>query len=50
MDLTNATVNKVHIKKFEDEIKLLVNQRLFDKGLITEEMYMKAKSLILKSN
>ena len=30
------------------EIKLSVNQRLFENGHITEEMYTKAKELIIK--
>lgn len=32
------------------EIKLYVNQRLYEKGAITEEMYTKAKELILQSS
>jgi len=30
------------------EIKLHVNQKLYQKGILTEEMYTKAKELILK--
>jgi hypothetical protein len=30
------------------EIKLSVNQRLFEQGYLTEEIYTKAKELILK--
>jgi len=30
------------------EIKLHVNQKLYQKGAITEEMYTRAKDLILK--
>ena len=30
------------------EVKLHVNQRLFEQGYITEEMYTKAKEIILK--
>lgn len=29
-------------------IKMSVNQRLYEKGLITEEMYTRAKDIILK--
>jgi len=29
-------------------IKMSVNQRLYEKGLITEEMYTRAKDMILK--
>lgn len=32
------------------EIKLAVNRRLFDKGILTEEMYTRAKELILKGS
>lgn len=31
------------------EIKLSINHNLFEKGYITEEMYTKAKELIIKS-
>lgn len=34
---------------FELELMMLVNERLFEKGSITDEMYIKAKELILKS-
>ena len=30
------------------EIKLSINRRLFEKGYITEEMYIKAKEIIIK--
>jgi len=30
------------------EVKIHVNQRLFEQGYITEEMYTKAKGIILK--
>ncbi|MFI3115570.1 MAG: hypothetical protein R3Y12_05470 [Clostridia bacterium] len=36
-------------KKLEIEIKLKVNENLYKKNAITEEMYIKAKELILKS-
>ncbi|MEF9976061.1 MAG: hypothetical protein RR576_11770 [Oscillospiraceae bacterium] len=36
-------------KKIEIEVKMHINQRLFDDKLITEEMYRKAKDIILKS-
>ena len=45
----NLTIRKPEMQQLENEIKLLVNQRLYDKGYITSEMYSKAKSLILKS-
>ena len=31
------------------EIKLHINERLFEQGAITEEMYIKAKAFILKT-
>jgi len=36
------------MKDFTMEIKLSINHRLFEKGHITEEMYVKAKELIIK--
>ena len=36
-------------KELEIEIKLHINKRLYEIGLITEEMYNRAKELILKS-
>jgi uncharacterized protein YqgQ len=35
-------------KELEIEIKLHINKRLYEKGLITEEMYTRAKEIILK--
>lgn len=43
------TVKSAEMKRFENELKLLINQRLYDKGCITAEMYTKAKSMILKT-
>lgn len=37
------------IKKLEIQIKLDINKKLFEKGHITEEMYIKAKQIILAS-
>ena len=34
-------------KEIEMELKLHINKRLYEKGLITEEMYIKAKKIIL---
>lgn len=31
------------------EVKIHVNRRLFEQGYITEEMYTKAKEIILKT-
>jgi len=47
----NITENlrKHNKNSFTTEIKLSVNHRLFEKGYITEEMYIKAKEMIIKS-
>ena len=37
------------IKEIEMELKLHINKRLYEKGLITEEMYIKAKKIILSA-
>ena len=37
------------IKKLEIELKLHINKKLFEKGYITEEMYIKAKQIIITS-
>ena len=37
------------MREFEQEIMLLVNERLHQRGGITTEMYIKAKELILKT-
>ena len=37
------------LKNVEIEIKLHINQRLYEKELITEEMYTEAKNYILTS-
>lgn len=36
------------MREFEIALMLLVNERLFQKGSITPELYRKAKELILK--
>jgi hypothetical protein len=41
-------VNEEAVKLVIIEIKLHINQRLFELGQITEEMYTRAKSIILK--
>jgi hypothetical protein len=37
------------LKDIEIEIKLHINQRLYEKGLITAEMYTEAKNYIITS-
>lgn len=46
--MNGVRVNKAAEKEFIIAIKLHINQVLFDKGHITEEMYVKVKELILK--
>jgi hypothetical protein len=41
-------LNEEVVKIVIIEVKLHVNQRLFEQGYITEEMYTKAKEIILK--
>ena len=36
-------------KRFLIEVKLHINTKLYEKGFLTEEMYMRAKELIVKS-
>ena len=33
---------------FEHELKMFINQKLFDKHIISEDMYWTAKELLLK--
>jgi len=40
-------INQEKLHEVEIEIKLHINQRLYEKGLITEEMYAQAKNYIL---
>jgi len=42
-------INAEKLKDVETEIKLHINRRLYEKGLITEEMYIEAKKYILTS-
>lgn len=44
------TINENALKLTIIEIKLSVNRKLYQKGVLTEEMYTKAKELILKDN
>ena len=43
------TVNAAAMESVIIEIKLHINRKLFEKGIITEEMHTKAKEMILKS-
>ena len=48
-NLDKLAVNENAVKLAIIEIKLCVNRRLRERGAITEEMYNRAKELILKS-
>ena len=37
------------MKELEAQIMLHINQKLYEKGFITEEMYIKVKNMILTS-
>lgn len=39
--------NSEAIKNLEQQIKLHINNNLYEKGFITKEMYEKAKNIIL---
>jgi hypothetical protein len=44
------TVNEEAVKRVIIEIKLLLNQRLYERGVITREMADKARDVILKGS
>ena len=45
---SSPTMNEDAVKAAIIEIKLCINQKLYQKGALTEEMYTTAKELILK--
>lgn len=47
--MSNIVVDNNTKKMIEMEVKLHINQRLYEEGIITEEMYYKAKEIIIKS-
>ncbi|MEG0873149.1 MAG: hypothetical protein RSE00_04350 [Clostridia bacterium] len=49
MKQAEQTTKSKEMNSFLIEIQLSVNHSLFEKGYITEEMYTKAKELIIKS-
>ena len=49
-NVDKLTINEDALGLIVVEIKLHVNQKLYNKGVITEEMYARAKELILKSD
>ena len=36
------------MNEYEVQVKLHINERLYDKGLISQELYDKAKKIIIK--
>ena len=49
INIMTITVNDTKRKEINKEVMLLINQNLFDKCFITEEMYNNAKISIIKS-
>ena len=47
--VSKHNINEAALKLAIIEIKLAVNRKLYERKGITEEMYLKAKELILKS-
>ena len=43
----NDTLKK-NREQFNNELKMFINQKLFDKHIISEDMYWTAKELLLK--
>ena len=43
-----SDVTKTERDRFVSELKLFVNRRLFDKHIISEDMYIAAKELLMK--
>ena len=44
---TNDTLKK-NREQFTNELKMFINQKLFDKHIISEDMYYTAKEVLLK--
>ncbi|MDO5556162.1 MAG: hypothetical protein Q4G09_06000 [Clostridia bacterium] len=49
MIISQTEETSKEMNAFLIEIKLSINHSLFEKGYITEEMYTKAKEIIIKS-
>jgi hypothetical protein len=45
---TDIKINEAALNNAVVEIKLFINRRLYEKKAITEEMFTKAKEMILK--
>jgi hypothetical protein len=43
-----VSINEEKVKTAITAIKLSINQRLYNMGALTEEMYIRAKDIILK--
>ena len=43
----NETLKK-NREQFNNELKMFINQKLYDKHIISEDMYLAAKELLLK--
>ena len=48
IEMVNEITNENDKKKFKQAIMLYINQKLFNDNIITEDMYYKAKDLILR--
>jgi len=46
--MNSILFDEINKNDFIIAVKLHINQRLFEKGHITEEMYIKAKEIILR--
>ena len=46
---TNDTLKK-NREQFTNELKIFINQKLFDKHVISEDMYFTAKELLIRHN
>ena len=50
MNRAEGTEKSLAMNDLTQAIKLSINRRLFEKGCITEEMYIRAKELIIKKS
>ena len=45
---TTDDMMALHDRRFRSELKMYINQRLYDKRIISEDMYSHAKETLLK--
>ena len=45
---TTNDILALHNKRFQSELKIYVNEQLYNKRIITEDMYSQAKEILLK--